>query len=100
MASTSKYRPEPLPQPRPHMQAALAALITAAEANRDSWARAVAGMNAAGRPCRREEAMLRLATEKLGLLRQSQTTLAVGVPAEQPRRKKGAAKAAPGECKK
>ena len=80
--STSKYRPEPPPQPRPHAQAELEAQITAEEINRDRWARAVAGMNAAGRSCRREEAMLRLATEKLGLLRQSRTVLGSGDPGQ------------------
>src|SRR4051812_7588674 len=64
------------PQPRHRAQAALAVQITAAEANQDKWVRAVAGMKAAGRSCEREEGMLRLATEKLGLLRQSRAVLA------------------------
>jgi hypothetical protein len=80
MPSTSKYRPEPPPQPRPHAQATLATEITAAEANRDKWANAVARLKASGRSCRREEAMLRIVKQRLGLLRQSQTVLAAGDP--------------------
>jgi hypothetical protein len=75
-SSPSKYHPEPPPQPRPHVQAAIAAQITAAEANRDKWAKAAKGLKEAGRPCTGEEAMLYIVRQRLALLRQSRTVLA------------------------
>jgi len=66
------------PQPRHRAQAELETLITAAEVNREKWAKAVAELAARGRPCHREEGMLRHANEKLALFRQSQTVLRDG----------------------
>ena len=54
------------------------AQIAAAEANRARWAGIVTRMQAAGRPCRWEEGMLGVATEKLERLRRSRAVLAGG----------------------
>ena len=48
MSSHFGHGSEPPPQPRPRAQAAIAAQITAAEVNRDKWAKAAKGLKAAG----------------------------------------------------
>ena len=67
-----------LPQPRHRAQANLETEIVAAEAQRIKWAYVVDLLTAAGRPARHEEAMVRLATQKLAQLRESRAVLASG----------------------
>ena len=66
------------PQPRHRAQANLETEIVAAEAQQKKWAYVVDLLTAAGRPARREEAMVRLATQKLAQLRESRAVLASG----------------------
>ena len=66
------------PQSRHRAQANLEAEIVAAEAQQKKWTYVVDLLTAAGRPARREEAMVRLATQKLAQLRESRAVLASG----------------------
>jgi predicted lysophospholipase L1 biosynthesis ABC-type transport system permease subunit len=63
------------PQPRRRSLADLEAQITVAEGSRAQWQRMVEALTAANRPCRREQAMLRLAEQRLERLRRSKVLL-------------------------
>jgi len=64
--------------------------IDDAELSRAQWLKMVEALNSAGRPCRRERSMLRLAEERLDLLRKSQSILAMGEsPEHQPDQHQG-----------
>jgi hypothetical protein len=64
-----------LPVPRRRALNDLADHIIAAEVARMGWTDTVRRLRALGQPCRLERCMLRLAEERLGLLRRSQVTL-------------------------
>jgi hypothetical protein len=62
-------------QARRRSLADLEAQISVAEANRAQWLRMVEALTSASRPCRREQAMLRLADQRLERLRRSKVVL-------------------------
>ena len=80
MTTALPRRGELFPQRRDRAIADLEREIAAAEANRTRWLRVVEALTVAGRPCRREQAMVRLAERKLQMLRDSLEMLAAGQP--------------------
>jgi len=82
MAAQRSHPSKLPPQARRRSIADVQRQIDEAELSRAQWLKMVEALDSAGRPCRRERSMLRLAEERLDLLRRSQSILAVGEPAE------------------
>jgi hypothetical protein len=82
MAAPRSHPSKLPPQARRRSIADVQRQIDEAERSRAQWLRMVEVLDSAGRPCRRERSMLRLAEERLELLRRSQSILAVGEPEE------------------
>jgi hypothetical protein len=80
LAESLLRRGELAPQRRDRAIVELEQAIAATEANRARWLRAVEALTEAGRQCRRELAMVRLAERKLQMLRDSREMLAAGQP--------------------
>jgi hypothetical protein len=80
MCAAALYRPELPPQRRTRAMADLEKQIAIAETTRARWFYMAQVLTEAGRQCRREQAMVRLAEEKLRMLRGSIQMLNGGHP--------------------
>ena len=75
MATPTQFRNEAPTPDRPRALALVEAQIPEAEADRDRWLTVVAALTATKQPCRRENAMLRWAEERVALLHRSRAIL-------------------------
>ena len=75
MATPTQFRNEAPTPGRPRALALVEAQIPEAEIDRDRWLTVVAALTATKQPCRRENAMLRWAEERVALLHRSRAIL-------------------------